>query len=115
MSISATSSVSLSGIQAGFERLHISADNVARHEVVNSEKNRAVSTALAKGGVEVTFQKIPLDPAQRTTDPTSFTATNIDYAEESTNQNVARIASIASMRVFNMASKMEKSLLDIKI
>ena len=115
MSISATASVSLSGIRANFDALQISADNVARHEVPNSEKNRAVYITIAKGGVALTPQVIPMEDTQKTTTTDTYTASNIDYAEEQTNQKITTVSAKANIRVFNISNEMEKALLNIKV
>lgn len=111
-------SAAMSGMTAGFLRMHVSADNLARRNVVNSEKRRVVEEAVPTGGVRSTTETIPLDPALRSENPVSLEmdsadATNIDMAEELIQQIIARVTVGANMAVTRAGIDLERRVLDI--
>jgi hypothetical protein len=115
-----SASIALSGIMAGFKRLAISADNVARRNVVNSEKNRVVQEAQAGGGTTALTKKVPLKAEEKivTTDTafdsTSSIASNIDYAEEGVNQNIASIATQSAFAIYEKSKELEDTIINLK-
>lgn len=113
-------STPLSGMVAGFLRMQVSADNLARRNVPNAEKNRVAEEAVATGGVEAHAETVPIDPRQRTTnpdtlDPGSAESTNIDVADELVQQIIARVTVGANLSVTRTAFDLQKHLLDLKV
>lgn len=118
MAVFTTSSIAVSGMQAGFRRFHVSADNIARRHVTNSEKNRVIQQADQYGGVDTTVQKIPMDESLKVDASSAgsleaLNASNIDYAEEAVMQTVSKVATQASFAVYNTSKEMDESLLNI--
>lgn len=108
-------SISLSGMMAGMRRVHVSADNIARRPVTNSEKNRVIQQEQPHGGVTTEVVTVPLDEELKSTDEANkfYTASNIDYAEEFIEQNLASMATLASIAVYKKAGQMEEEILNI--
>lgn len=106
----------LSGLKSAITRLHVNADNVARKNVPNSEKNRVIDKDVATGGVTSEVQKVPLDPALKTdgTDAGDLNSSNIDYAEEAVSRIVSTVTYKANATVVKTADEMQKGLLNIK-
>ncbi len=102
---------SLSGLMVGAFRMSVSADNIARHDVPNSEKNRVIQETMATGGATARAEPVKLDPALRDLDSLS---TNIDYAEEAISQMITYTAYQANARVVQTVIGMEDRLIDIK-
>lgn len=108
-------SIPLSGIQAGLDRLSVSADNTARMNVTGAAKNRITNQDKAEGGVKSTIQKIPLNLSNVEDSGEGSIFTNIDYADEAVNRQVGDLSVRANSRVAKAQDDMTKSLLDIKI
>ncbi len=106
-------STSLTGIQSGITRLHVSADNTARANVPNAAKNKVANSTGAQGGVETRVQKVPLDNKNTEITGDGSISTNIDYGEEAVSRNVAAVTTKANLRVLKTAADMEDQILDI--
>lgn len=107
-------SASLSGLSTSALRLQVSADNVARRPVKNSEKNRVVQSEMQIDGVKADVQKISFSEEMKTSS-SEYHVSNIDYAEESIQQILARTAFEANLAVAKKQIEMTDSLIDMKI
>lgn len=105
----------ISGINAGFTQLSVSADNVARRNIPYAEKNRVIQNSLPNGQVETQTQTIPIPDNERLTESLEYSTSNIDYAEESVRQIEGRLATQVNLKVFKTAEEMDKALLDIRV
>ncbi|MBX7148414.1 hypothetical protein K1X76_04960 [bacterium] len=107
-------SITISALNTGAKRLAVSADNVARRNVPNSEKNRLIQETQAQGGVTSYVDKVELSDAEKS-DSTDYlsSSTNIDYAEESLNQTIADTSIRASLLVYKRAGELEDNILSM--
>ena len=108
-------SIPLSGVQAGVDRLSVSADNTARMNVPGAAKNRITHQDKAEGGVKSIIEKVPLNLANVEDSGDSTMMTNIDYAQEAVNTTIGGVTVKANARVLKAQDDLMKSLLDIKV
>ena len=107
-------SITVTALNAGAKRLAVSADNVARRNVPNSEKNRVIQETLPMGGVATYVDKVELSSAEKSTSTDYInSATNIDYAEESIQQTIADTSIRASLLMYQKSADMEDSVLNL--
>jgi flagellar hook protein FlgE len=106
----------ISGINAAFTQLGVSADNVARRNVPYAEKNRVIQNSTPNGEIQTQIQVVPI-PANERVDENSleYSTSNIDYAEEFINQMTDTLAARVNLRTFETAKKMDEALLSIRV
>ncbi len=111
--ISETSS-SLSGVSASVKRLEASANNIANLSTDGFKKDTVIQSEGKSGGVVVHIEK-SLTPGPQLPGPDgeSVEGSNVDLAEEVTNQIRAEIDLKANLEVLETADEMEESIIDL--
>jgi len=112
--------IALSGMNAYATRMGVSANNVANAQTPDYQKQEAVQSAVAGGGVSVEVQDIKADSyeAYQPDSPAAnqqgyVTMPNVDYATEAVEQRMDVAGYTANAAVIRTLSSMDRDLLNI--
>ncbi|MEN6374924.1 MAG: flagellar basal body rod C-terminal domain-containing protein [Smithella sp.] len=109
--------IALNALKAFETKLAVNANNVANMETNNFKKSRVELQEAAKGGVQVSIEKIDitgiqLDPNARTGEEQQ--TSNVSLEEEIIDQIVTQYSYEANILTIKTASAMQEELLNIK-
>lgn len=111
--ISSVSS-SLSGMQAAFRMIDLSAHNTANINTDGFKRQRLTLSEAANGGVTTTVDTTTEPGASYLSwNGTIVEGSNVDMAEEAVNQIIARHYLSANIAAFKTSAEMYESILDI--
>ncbi|SRR5579884_1462350 len=105
---------SLSGLRASLEKLDASANNIANLSTDGFKKDQVLFSEGAGGGVvaEVTKSAEP-GPFYQSPKGELVQASNVDLAEESAQQILARYTFSMNLATIKTTDEMEKSIIDL--